>query len=245
MSQTALPRRSLHDLLAEGIRQLITDGGLRPGDKISEPELCARFDVSRTPLREALKVLAAEGLVELRPRRGAVVASISMAEVDELFPIMGSLESLAGEILCDVVTEQGIARMQAIHAQLLAEYEARDEDAYLRTNRLFHETLFALTGNATLQAMYAQILGRIRACRFVVRKSAENWRLAMEEHCAIIEALAARDKRRLPKLLRQHVNGVTVAIARDAIRLMQESEELPEKPARRQRAFSTASEEQA
>ncbi|MEL7544592.1 MAG: GntR family transcriptional regulator, partial [Pseudomonadota bacterium] len=89
-------RRSLHDELIERMRALITDGSLTPGEKVPEKALCAQFGVSRTPLREALKVLAHEGLVELIPNRGATVARLTVEDLDEVFPIMGALEALAG-----------------------------------------------------------------------------------------------------------------------------------------------------
>lgn len=229
-TSTALPRLNLHGLLVDGIRALIERGELQPGRKISEAALCNRFEVSRTPLREALKVLAAEGMVELRPRRGAVVASISHKDIDELFPIMAALESLAGELVCPRLADADIDRMHALHDRMAGEYERRDEVAYLVTNRTFHEALFELAGNATLQAFYAQILTRIRSCRFVVSKSEANWGVAMTEHVSIMSALTARDARKLSSLLRQHIVGVTAVIARDALDRV-EVEELVELPA--------------
>lgn len=228
-ASTALPRLNLHGLLVDGIRTLIERGELQPGRKISEAALCSRFEVSRTPLREALKVLAAEGMVELRPRRGAVVASISHKDIDELFPIMAALEALAGELLCPLLEDTDIARMQAMHDRMVGEHERRDELAYLATNRAFHEALFELAGNATLQVFYAQILTRIRSCRFVLSKSEANWDLAMAEHVSIMAAMAARDARELSYLLRRHVVGVTIGIARDALDRV-EAQELAELP---------------
>lgn len=213
----ALPRINLHELLLGELREMIGRGELQPGTKIPETELCARFDVSRTPLREALKVLAAEGLLELRPRRGAVVASVTHEEIDELFPIMAMLEGLAGELLCARIDMSGIALLRGIHDAMMADFIQRDEPAYLRGNRHFHETLFALAGNATLQQMYGQILCRIRACRFVVHKSEAAWHRAIGEHDAIMEAITTRDGPRLSCLLREHVTGVTVEIAREAL----------------------------
>lgn len=220
----ALPRINLHSMLVAGIRDLITQGELRPGEKVSEAQLCKRFDVSRTPLREALKVLAAEGMVELRPRRGAVVASLQPEEIDEIFPIMAALEALAGEMLCKRATPADVARLQALHDRLVAEYKQGDEAAYLLANRAFHETVFELADNPTLRTLYAQILTRIRACRFVVSKTAENWRRAVQDHEEIMQAIQANDGRRLSRLLRRHVNGVAAGIAHDAIRQIRVAE---------------------
>ena len=216
-SSTALLRYNLHDALVAGIREMVVAGALRPGDKVPEQELCQRFGVSRTPLREALKVLAAEGMLQLLPRRGAIVARVSPEEIDELFPVMGALEALAGELVCRRASAAEIAELQAIHDRMMAAYAAGDEPTYLDANRRFHETLVAFAGNATLQTTYMQILLRTRAFRFVARKSAENWRAAVSDHRQIMEALSARSAARLSRLLRRHVMGVTVKIARDAL----------------------------
>jgi DNA-binding GntR family transcriptional regulator len=214
---TLIPRQSLHDALTPSLREMILDGDLKPGDKISERELCERFGVSRTPLREALKVLAAEGLVQLLPQRGAIVAEISEDEIEEVFPVMAALESLAAELACDHASETDIARVEALHAQMMRAYKLGHEGTYLRLNRLIHEAFFELAGNATLASMYQSLLTRIHSHRFIVRKSEASWKKAVEEHEEIIEALAARDKRRLPRLLRKHVTGTPVDIAKESL----------------------------
>ena len=99
MTSDSIARRPLHEELAERLRDLISLGELQPGEKIPEKALCERFGVSRTPLREALKVLASAGTVTLRPNRGAVVSTLTREELDEVFPVMGSLEALAGKSL--------------------------------------------------------------------------------------------------------------------------------------------------
>jgi DNA-binding GntR family transcriptional regulator len=212
---TQIPRQNLHDALTPGLRGMILDGNLKPGDKIAERQLCERFGVSRTPLREALKVLAAEGLVELLPQRGAIVAQISEDDIRELFPIMAALESLAGELACECATDADIARVQALHAQMIKAYRSGHEGHYLRLNRRIHEAIFDIAGNETLANMYQQILTRMHSHRFIVRKSEANWKNAVDDHEEIIEALAARDKRRLPRLLRKHVLGTTADIAKE------------------------------
>ena len=100
---------SLHDELVERLRELIVESTLEPGVRVPERELCERFAVSRTPLREALKVLASEGLLELLPHRGAQVTRLTAADLDEMFPVMGALEALAGELACTWITEAEMA----------------------------------------------------------------------------------------------------------------------------------------
>jgi DNA-binding GntR family transcriptional regulator len=208
-----IARQSLHEALVSPVRDMILDGELRPGEKVVEEALCDRFGVSRTPIREALKVLAAEGILEIIPHRGTIVAQITEAQVTELFPIMASLERLAGRLACKNASDRAIAKARAIHDRMAVEYSAGDERAYLKSNREFHECIFAISRNEALLSYYRQILVRIRSCRFIARKSPEQWRQAMEDHGAIIAALEARDVERLGNLMEAHIVGVAMDVA--------------------------------
>ena len=198
-------RRSLAGELVERLHDMILEGALRPGDKISEQQLCSRFAVSRTPLREALKVLAAEGLVVLAPNRGASVARISPREIDELFPIMGALEALAGELACPRIDDAAVARLRGMHERMVRHYEAGEAAPYLRLNREIHEAIFAAAGNAMLTQLYHTLMARTHAVRFTARKSPERWREAVEDHERIVAALEARDGPALAAILRLHL----------------------------------------
>ncbi|MCB4768128.1 GntR family transcriptional regulator [Ancylobacter sp. Lp-2] len=205
-SETALiPRRSLHHELASQLRDMMVRGDLKAGDKINEQALCQRFGVSRTPLREALKVLASDGLVILAPNRGASVARISPGEVDELFPIMGAMEALAGETACARATDADIAVVQALHDEMLAFYRAGDPAGYLRLNRQIHESFFDIAGNTSLTQLYRTLMVRIHAVRFTAQKSMERWREAVEDHEEMMAALKARDGARLGAILKEHL----------------------------------------
>ena len=214
MGPAQIIRHSLHESLVAPLREMILQGELRPGEKVPEEQLCERFGVSRTPIREALKVLAAEGVLQILPHRGAIVARITEGQIEELFPIMASLERLAGALACARATDADIARVRALHDKMMECFENGDEVDYLKHNRLIHESFFEIAGNVTLSAFYQQILTRIHACRFVVRKSREHWANAVSEHCEMIEALEARDGVRLATLLEIHVTGTTAGIAR-------------------------------
>lgn len=223
MSASTLIRQSLHESLVAPLREMILSGELRAGEKVPEEQLCERFGVSRTPIREALKVLAAEGVLQIMPHRGAIVARITEEQVNELFPIMASLERLAGRLACAVATDADIARVRALHDEMMRLYADEDEPNYLVANRRIHEAFFVIAGNATLQVYYQQVLTRIHSCRFVMRKTPEHWRIAVLEHEQMIAALEARDGETLGAVLEKHVTGTTVGIARNYIR--QKSEE--------------------
>ena len=198
-------RRSLHDELATRLRDMIVEGDLKPAQKIPEAELCERFGVSRTPMREALKVLAAEGLISLLPNRGAVVAKITLQEIKELFPIMGALEALAGELACARIDERALAEIRRLHEKMVDHYERGDWLHYSKLNRAIHEAIFAAAGNASLSAFYQQLIFRIHSIRFVAKKSPMRWRQAVEEHKQIMAALERRDGKKLAKIMVVHL----------------------------------------
>ncbi|MCX7341299.1 MAG: GntR family transcriptional regulator [Hyphomicrobiales bacterium] len=200
-----IERRSLATELVERLRGLIQEGQLRPGDKIVEPELCERFGVSRTPLREALKVLAAEGLVDLAPNRGARVARISPEAVEELFPIMGMLEALAGELCIERMGSADLALLEALHARMVAHWRACEWVPYGRLNRQVHEEIFRIAGNGALAALYQSLLIRTHAIRFMARKTPERWAEAVDDHDRIMGALRARDAAALNLIMREHL----------------------------------------
>ncbi|HQS07765.1 MAG: GntR family transcriptional regulator [Rhizobiales bacterium 24-66-13] len=200
-----ITRRSLHGELVPLLRDMILGDELQPGDKIPEQALCARFGVSRTPLREALKVLAAEGLLVLTPNRGAMVARISNEEIDAYFPIMGALEALAGEIACTRITTAQFAKLKAMHDAMVAHYQAGEVAPYLNLNKAIHAAFFEIAGNAPLTQLYNNLMVRIHAVRFVAKKSPARWREAVDDHERMMEALAERDGPRLGRILRDHL----------------------------------------
>jgi DNA-binding GntR family transcriptional regulator len=198
-------RRSLHDEIANQLRDMVVDGDLKPGQKVPEPDLCRRFGVSRTPLREALKVLAAEGIIQLLPNRGAVIAQITDEEIEQIFPIMGALEALAGELACERMSEEDLAKLRRLHKTMIGHYRRGERLPYSKLNRAFHEAIFAAAGNASLSALYQQLIFRIHAIRFVAKKSAERWAQAVDEHEQMMAALEARDGKKLARILKLHL----------------------------------------
>jgi DNA-binding GntR family transcriptional regulator len=203
--QGIISRRSLHGELVDLLHDMLLDGELRPGDKVNELALCTRFGVSRTPLREALKVLASEGLVILSPNRGASVAQISPQEIDQLFPIMGALEALAGELACARITDAGVARIQKMHDQMVRHYEKGEGGPYLKLNRSIHEAIFAAAENAELTQLYHTIMVRTHAVRFTAKKSPSRWDEAVADHVQMMDALEKRDGKRLAVILKEHL----------------------------------------
>ncbi|TPE53489.1 GntR family transcriptional regulator [Amaricoccus solimangrovi] len=207
LNQPPLRRKSLHEELADNLRDLIISGELAPGTKVPEKELCAVFNVSRTPLREALKVLGADGLVVLEPNRGAWISRITVEDLEEVFPVMGALEALSGELACAHITDAEIAAVRALHDRMRAEYEARHLDGYFALNQEIHEAILRAARNNTLVNQYRMLASRVRRARYVANMTAERWEQAMAEHEEIIRCLEARDGAALAAILRDHLRN--------------------------------------
>lgn len=204
-SVRSINRTSLHEELVARLQDMIVDGTLAAGEKVPERELCEKLGVSRTPMREALKVLAAEGLLTLEPNRGAFVRAITLEELEEAFPLMGALEALAGELACRHVKPLQLRRIREAHARMLEHYAARNMGEYFRHNQRIHVLIMEASGNATLGAMYCSLATRVRRARYVANMSDARWQAAVAEHEQILEALEARDGERLAAILKQHL----------------------------------------
>ncbi len=213
MTRLGISRRYLHDEVAERLRKLILDGELEPKSRINEAELCERFGISRTPLREAIKILATEGLLELLPNRGSRIAGISEHELDEMIEVVAGLEAIAAELACKAISTAEIAAIEEKHARMLAAWKREDDPAYFELNREIHEAIMAAARNATLQGIYANLSGRIQRTRYSAHKTPEQWRRAVEEHERMVVLLKARDGAALAPLMREHIRGKRAAIA--------------------------------
>ena len=198
-------RRPLHEETVDRLRDLIVQGELAPGSRLNERVLTARLGVSRTPLREAIKLLATEGLVDLLPNRGAVVAPIDPARIAETLTVMGALESLAGELVCAQASDESLADIRALHYEMLAMHARRDLDGYFRYNQAIHLKIVEASRNAVLAQTYRQLNANVRRVRYMANLSAERWDAAVQEHEAILAALNVRDAARLKRLLRDHL----------------------------------------
>ena len=201
----AIQRRSLHDALVERLRDLITGGELAPGAKIPERELCERFGVSRTPLREALKVLASEGIVALRPNRGAVVNALTIGELEEVFPVMGALEALSGEIACRMITDEEMVAIRVLHARMVEHWQAGERQPYFKLNQAIHQAILEATRNETLQSIYRGLSLRLMTARYLANMSPERWAKAVAEHEDMLVALEARNGPELARILKTHL----------------------------------------
>ena len=202
------PAASLHEGLLERLRTLINEGDLLPGSRVPERELCGRFQVSRTPLRECLKVLAAEGLVELLPNRGARVATLDDEHLVHLFEVIAALEAEGGRLACLRITPAELAEVQALHYRMYAHFLRGELPGYFGLNQAIHAAIMRAAGNPVLTAAHAGLAGRITRARYMSNRiRPDRWQAAMDEHDAILAALARRDAGALGPLLAQHLRN--------------------------------------
>ena len=210
---SAAEPRLLAAEVVDRLRDMIVQGELAPGVKLNERVLCERLRTSRTPVREAIKYLASEGLVELLPNRGAIVTPITPVTVREMFELLGALEALAGELACINASDADIAEIRELHYQMLAHHARGELAPYFRCNQEIHMRLVESAGNATLANTYRALNGHVRRARYMANLSRERWDHAVEEHQKILDAFTRRDRVLLPALLRSHlINKMAVVM---------------------------------
>ncbi|KQM70224.1 GntR family transcriptional regulator [Xylophilus sp. Leaf220] len=200
-----VPAAALHQQVAQRLRQMLIEGAIAPGSKLNERELCAALAVSRTPLREAIKMLAIEGLVVLLPNRGAVAVQLTEDDVRHTFEVMAGLEAQSGELAARRVTDEEIAEIRALHYEMLAAWTRRDLPGYYRLNAQIHQAINAAAKNPVLVATYVQINARLHALRFRSNQDETKWARAVADHERMVEALAARDPQAMREVLSQHL----------------------------------------
>ena len=201
----AIPRQVLHQEAATRLRQLIVEGDIVAGSKLNERALAERLQVSRTPLREAIKMLAAEGLVELLPNRGAVAALLSEQAVADTFEVMAGLEGQSGELAAQRISEPELAEIKALHYEMQAAYTRRDLSTYYRLNALIHGLINQAARNPVLTHTYRTLNARLQALRFRSNFDDRKWQRAVQEHQAMVDLLIRRDAAGLRQLMVAHL----------------------------------------
>jgi DNA-binding GntR family transcriptional regulator len=197
-----LARRALYEDVAEQLRQRIFARDLEPGEWIDELKIAAELGISRTPLREALKVLAVEGLVAMKPRRGAYVAETSREDVTHVYHLLAVLESDAAAEVARNATDAQLAELQALHDRL--ERQVKQRDAFFATNEAFHLKLLEIAGNRWRRQIVVDLrkIMKINRHHSLFRQGRLEDSLA--EHRVLMSALHARDGRRVARLMKEH-----------------------------------------
>lgn len=201
-----IERHTLHDAILNRLRDMIIEGDLPPGSRVNEGQMGGMLGVSRTPLREALKNLAGEGLVDLIPSRGAVVKRFTAKEVRDMMDVVRLLEETACRRACELATSDGIAEVRALHDQMISRYHSSDRLGYYKLNQDIHTAIVALADNAALADVHATLQTRLKRIRFIGHEGPEKWSKAVAEHEEMITALEARDANRLAAVVNRHLS---------------------------------------
>jgi DNA-binding GntR family transcriptional regulator len=209
--QAPLTPRALYQDVAERLRQQIFARELEPGSWIDEQKLAADYGISRTPLREALKVLAAEGLVTMKVRRGAYVTEMSADDVKQIYHLLGLLESDAAGVVARNASDEQIRELRTLHDKL--EKQVRQRDAFFATNEQFHIRLLQMSGNRWLEQTVHDLRKVMKLNRhhslFRQGRLAES----LAEHREVMQAIERRDAESAVRLMRRHFdNGLAAAV---------------------------------
>lgn len=217
----AIQRTHLHDEVLSKLRAMILRGDLAPGERVQERTLCEQFGISRTPLREALKVLAASGLIELWPSRGARITPLRADEVAEIFDVIAILEREAGGLAASMLDAARIDELSRLHGVMLAHARAQEFEKLLQVDLRIHRTLVEVAGNRMLAAVHEGLAIRVERARFIVSTDPERLQHSMREHEVIMEAILGRDPARVAEALHRHClktrDAIVAAIRTQAV----------------------------
>ena len=208
-----VPRTGLHEQAARKLRALIVRGYLSPGEALLEVSLSEALGISRTPLREALKQLAAEGLVELRLNRGAVVAPLRSDELIELFEAVSGIERCAAELAARRMTASDMQRLEALQKRIERHHGRGELRDYFEANQQIHSAIVGFARNSVLKASHEALLARAERARFFALAADGRWDESVHEHRQILAALRARDAEKAGRLLGQHVRRTGEIVA--------------------------------
>ncbi|MFT4183579.1 MAG: GntR family transcriptional regulator [Rhizobium sp.] len=192
--------------LRDQIENGIISNDFAPGERLDEVQLATRFGVSRTPVREALMQLNAIGLVEIRPRRGAIVIDPGPHRVFEMFEVMAEIEGMAGSLAARRLTEADRAAILSAHADCERSSSAGDSDAYYYDNERFHRAIYIASHNEFLTEQCIALHRRLQPYRRLQLRVRNRVATSFSEHASVVEALLAGDAERARTLLRQHVS---------------------------------------
>lgn len=213
--KVALTRQPLNEQVAERLRTMIVNGELEVGKKIPFTEIAERLGVSLTPLREAIKVLAEEQLVELTPNRGARVLPVSVGETVALFEVIAELESLGARLAAERMTAAELAELEDMHAEMRDDYRTGNLEAYFEMNSRIHSAIVANSHNPVLLHTHQKMNVRVARVRFIAVHQNTRWAQAMQEHEAVMQAFRDHDGEKAAGIWRLHLQEsgrVTIGI---------------------------------
>jgi len=207
-----ITRRTLHEEVLERLRDMIIEGRLGPGQRINEGQVGAQLGVSRTPLREAIKTLASEGLVEIQPAKGAVVRKFTATDLYQVLEVLKALEQLGGRMACEQASDATIEAIDSLHKRMLVLYATRERLEYFKLNQAIHSAIVAASENAVLMEMHETLQARIKRLRFIGNEGPVKWAGAVAEHEEMMAALLKRDAIALTDVIGRHMDATLLRV---------------------------------
>ena len=203
---------SLTEDVAEVIRDMIVRGRLKPGERVVERKLCAELDVSRTPMREALKLLRQDGLVELFKNRGARVTPYSAEDAINLFEVISGLEGQAAARAAARITQDELEELKRLHQGMVGHYEDENLDAYFEANSVIHDEIVRIAANPMLAMGRARLMLLAKRGRYMAIFDRVRWTQSIEEHEALMSALGARAEDASKAIWEQHLLNTGLSV---------------------------------
>lgn len=194
------------------LRRMIIEGDLEPGQPLSENALSEVLGISRTPLRQAFQQLSAEGLIVLRPNRGAIVVPMTVEETENLFEALACVESSAAELAAQRAAPEAHERLAALQRKLEDHHDQRNRLAYFQANQEIHVLIVAMSGNPVLNELHKSIFPRAERARLIALDQWSRWDESVGEHRAILSALARQDGPEARTLMARHVESTGDAV---------------------------------
>lgn len=205
-SFTPIQRRTLHGEVAARLRDMIIEGDLAAGERLNETDLGSRLGVSRTPLREAIRTLASEGLVEQLPAKGAFVRRFGLEDVRHMLEAIRALEQTAAKLATSRATQEEIEEILALHATMMTRYRSRNRLAYYKLNQAIHTAIVRASHNQVLGELHEMLQARMKRIRYLGNGAPDKWAAAVAEHEEMAAALQRRDGNRLAEVLGRHLD---------------------------------------
>ncbi|HIH36897.1 MAG TPA: GntR family transcriptional regulator [Methanocellales archaeon] len=206
--------KTLHQEVAQQIQEMIYSDALLRGRKIDERRLSEMLGVSRTPIREALRILSSEGLIDLVPHKGAFVSEFTAKEIEDMFEVMSVLEGTAARQATVNMTSEQFSRIESLHKQLEIQYQNKDHKSYLEINNVLHLYIQELAGNKALNSVVRGLRQKILIYRHKQLYQPERFNHSIQEHRAILHAFRIRDSSLAEMGMKQHLIAQSEALVR-------------------------------
>lgn len=205
-------RRTLHSEVLNQLRDMIIEGRLAPGARINEGQIGAILGVSRTPLREAIKSLTSEGLVEIVPAKGAVVRRLTEQDLIQILQVLKVIEQLGARLTCEQASDETIKGICDLHARMMKLYKAGNRLEYFKLNQAIHTSFVQASGNAVLAETHETLQARIKRLRYVGNSEPSKWARAVAEHEEMVAALVERNAEKLAEVVGRHLDATVIRV---------------------------------